>query len=174
MSILLFFEPFLDAAGAVFSDVWKRWGIAGILVIVLALLWGGTILHYEGIPMLRNVWLVDKIPWIGPIIEGKIHVKVDEAVAGAKHTFAIQSEMITAAAKLTAEKEYDVKVAIVAAGYKTLLTNSQAAEAKKTDDLNKEIAENAALRKKAGVPAPPSLDDGTAAILSRQGFRIHK
>lgn len=174
MSILLLLEPFVDAIGAFFSDVWKRWGLAGILVIVLALLWGGTILHYEGIPLLRNVWLVDKIPGIGPIIEGKIQIKVDEAVSGAKHTFAVASEMITASAKLTAEKQYDQKVAIVASYYKTLLANSQAAEAEKTDDLNKALAENDALRKKSGVPAPPPLDDGTAAILSRQGFRIHK
>ena len=174
MSILLFLEPFISANGAFFSDVWKRWGAAGILVIVLALLWGATILHYEGIPLLRNVWLIDKIPGIGPVIEGKIQVKIDEAVSGAKHAFAVESEMITAAAKLTAENEYQQKVAVVAAYYKTLLAKSQAAEAEATDDLNKAIAENDALRKKAGMPAPPPLDDGTAAILSRQGFRIHK
>jgi hypothetical protein len=149
----------------------KAIGIKGYIILGLVAAIGAQHVYYEGLPLVRSLPFVDKIPAIGDIAIGRVQVRVNAAVAGARHTFAVEMEAKTAKAKADAEAKSRHDAAVVTDEFAKRLATSQATEAQTSEDLNHVLAANEALRQANGLKCPP-LDDRTADILRKHGFKV--
>lgn len=176
MSIFLSFalmvlKGALTAVGSFFAEVYKLFGWGGIICVGLVITEVGTVGYFNGVPLVRKVPFISSLPWVGPIAVGHVQARVNEAVAGARHGFAVEQENAAAKATADAETQSKLQAQKVAAVYKALLTDEQAKADQTSKEYTDALLRAARARKAAGLRCDP-LDAGTAAILRKHGFKI--
>lgn len=178
MSIFLSFalmvlKGALTAIGSFFAEVYKLFGWGGIICVGLVITNLGTIGYYEGVPLARKIPYIGSLPWVGPIAVGHVQTRVNEAVAGARHGFAIEQQNAASKATADAETQSKLQAQKVSAVYQALLTDEQAKADQATKELTNEIANAADSRRAAGDPCGV-LNAYGADLLRKHGFKIIK
>lgn len=161
------------AGGKLAKGLFKAIGIRGYIMMGLLLALAAQHAFYEGMPVIRSIPFVGRIPGLGGIAIGRIQTRVNAAVSGAQHAYAIQAENAAKKAQADAEAESKRQATIVTDEYQKRLAASRKSEAQASKDLANEISENQKLRAAAGLGCAP-LDDRTADLLRQHGFQVDR
>lgn len=157
--------------GGFLVDIYKVFGVAGLVCVGLIVTNIGTVGYFEGVPLARKIPFIGSLPLIGDLAVGHVQARVNEAVAGARHGFAIEQQNAAAKAQHDAEAESKTQALIVAAGFNKLLTDAQSTENQTSKDYTDALQRAARARKAAGLRCD-ALDDATATVLRKHGFKI--
>lgn len=169
--VLTALKGVLYVIGGFLVDIYKVFGVAGLACVGLIVTNLGTIGYFEGVPLVRKIPFIGSLPLVGDLAIGHVQARVNEAVAGARHGFAIEQQNAAAKATADAEAESKTQALIVAAGFKKLLTDAQSAENQTSKDYTDALQRAARARKAAGLRCD-SLDPGMADVLRKHGFTI--
>jgi hypothetical protein len=169
--VLTALKGILYVIGGFLADVYKVFGVAGLVCVGLIITNIGTVGYFEGVPLIRKIPFIGSLPLVGDLAVGHVQARVNEAVAGARHGFAIEQQNAVAKAKADAEADSRKKALLSAAIFQSLLTDAQSTENQTSKDYTDALQRAARARKAAGLRCDP-LDGATATVLRNHGFKI--
>ncbi|MGV1867240.1 MULTISPECIES: hypothetical protein [unclassified Rhizobium] len=152
----------------------KTIGVKGYIILALVVALGAQHSYYEGLPLIRSIPFVGRLPWLGDVAIGKVQTRVNAAVDGARHAFAVEMEASVAKAKADAEAKSKQAAAIVADEYAKRLAASLAASTQKDKELDDALAANEKLLgcgASTGVKCP-GPGASTVDLLRKHGFEV--
>jgi hypothetical protein len=123
------------------------------------------------VPLVGGFGVGNIIPLLGDLAIGHVQSRVNEAVAGARHGFAIEQENAAAKAQHDTEAENARKAAVVTAGFNILLSKTNAQKNQTSKDYTDAMQRAAKAAAAAGIKCD-RLDAGRADVLRKHGFKI--
>jgi hypothetical protein len=146
---------------------WFKIGAGALAGMMIA------VLFYEGVPIVKDIPYISYVPVLGNLGIGNVQTRVNAAVAGAQHGFAVQVENAALKARVEAEERDRRNAAVITDEFNKRLSAVTASDTQSSKDLDDALAENDKLRAAMGKSCT-DLDDGTARLLQKHGFQVDR